>query len=403
VTKAQPTGSGGKGGMRKFSFKILFICVFLPPLCYVFTIQGLEKYLQKYEVTKLNQVLIQNPELLYEGRYTVKEEVDNNIAKYLNESLLTRLGVKIDILVRTKDDRILYPSQFTKNLEGIDKEGEFGSEGLQSLNYVEVAAENFKILNDGLTLSADLEVKRDGLLSISILIFFALLSIFILQRLIKQRVRETEKIEAEQKDMIESFVGQLDETEAKLSEVAAKEYEYLEKIGALNREKKSLSKDIDGLLEEMENLETGLESQRRLKEAMESDVLRLREELDRLKGKVQKPKKKRKIVEFTNKRFKVLYKNLDFTDKAIEGFVSLTEEFQLKAEDVIHKLNEDGSLVSVRRKVFGKGGKMNVLEADFSYSGRIYFQKDSQPLIKIVVIGTKNTQEQDLAYLENLK
>jgi predicted RNase H-like nuclease (RuvC/YqgF family) len=146
-----------------------------------------------------------------------------------------------------------------------------------------------------------------------------------------------------------------------------------------------------------------LESQRRLKEAMESDVLRLREELDRLKGKVQKPKKKRKVVEFTNKRFKVLYKNLDFTDKAIEGFVSLTEEFQLKAEDVIHKLNEDGSLVSVRRKVFRKGGKMNVLEADFSYSGRIYFQKDSQPLIKIVAIGTKNTQEQDLAYLENLK
>jgi hypothetical protein len=92
-----------------------------------------------------------------------------------------------------------------------------------------------------------------------------------------------------------------------------------------------------------------------------------------------------------------------FTERAVEGFNSLTDEFQLKAEELIHRINEDDSTVSVKRKVFGKGGKMNVLEVDFSYSGRIYYQKDSQAKTRILAIGTKTTQDQDLAYLEREK
>jgi hypothetical protein len=86
----------------------------------------------------------------------------------------------------------------------------------------------------------------------------------------------------------------------------------------------------------------------------------------------------------------------------LEGFLCLTDEFQMRAEEVIHKLNEDDSQVQVRRKVFGKGGKTNVLEADFSYSGRIYLRRDSEPKTQIVAIGTKNTQKKDLAFLESV-
>jgi len=38
----------------------------------------------------------------------------------------------------------------------------------------------------------------------------------------------------------------------------------------------------------------------------------------------------------------------------------------------------------------------------FFYSGRIYYQKDSQAKKTIVAVGTKNTQERDLAYLESI-
>ncbi|MBW2102621.1 MAG: hypothetical protein JRH05_08075 [Deltaproteobacteria bacterium] len=46
---------------------------------------------------------------------------------------------------------------------------------------------------------------------------------------------------------------------------------------------------------------------------------------------------------------------------------------------------------------------MNVLEVDFSYSGRLYYQKDTRGRITVLAIGTKNTQEQDLAYLESIR
>ena len=56
-----------------------------------------------------------------------------------------------------------------------------------------------------------------------------------------------------------------------------------------------------------------------------------------------------------------------------------------------------------RRKVFGKGGKRSILQTDFSYSGRIYFQKDTQGKTRVVTIGTKNTQEKDLAFIESVR
>ena len=49
-----------------------------------------------------------------------------------------------------------------------------------------------------------------------------------------------------------------------------------------------------GFLEEMEKLEAGLEQQRHLKESMELEVLDLKDRLNRLQGKFQKPKQKKK-------------------------------------------------------------------------------------------------------------
>ena len=150
----------------------------------------------------------------------------------------------------------------------------------------------------------------------------------------------------------------------------------------------------------MERLEGGLEAQKKIREKREKEVDTLTEEIDKLRSHLNKPKKKKQIIDKKMKRFRVLYKNLVITERAIEGFLSLTDEFQLKAEEIIHRLNENDANIGIRRKVFGKGGKMNILETDFSYSGRIYFQRDSRSKTKIVTIGTKKSQNQDLAFLE---
>jgi hypothetical protein len=75
---------------------------------------------------------------------------------------------------------------------------------------------------------------------------------------------------------------------------------------------------------------------------------------------------------------------------------------KIKGEEIIHKLNEDPSFVSVKRKVFGKKGRATVQEVIFSYKGRLYFRKKKDGQIEILTIGTKNTQAKDLEFLDNL-
>jgi len=386
--------------MKNFPFRLLFVCMFLPPVCYILTIQVLEAYLEKVETSRLNHVLVSDVEALYAGTHTVREEVTRNVAAHLSRGLKYTLGVRTQVLVTTKDGRILYPSNLIKDLKGSDKDTDLHDNSLSSLNYVEVAAENYRILNEGLVLSVSVQIKHNTWLANGILVVYIFLFICIFRKSIEKRIKETEHAEKERDELVRQLSEKLRQTESGLGAVKAKEAFYKEQIAAFREDKETLSKDIDGLLEEIEGLEAGLKDQRELKEDMELEALELREELDRLKGRLEKPKQKEKKLKAVSKRFKVLYKNLVFTDKAVEGFSALTEPFQMKAEEVIHQLNEDDSQVSVRRKVFGKGGKRDILEADFSYSGRIYFQKDPEGRTKILAIGTKNTQKKDLAFLE---
>jgi hypothetical protein len=366
------------------------------------TLNLLEGYLTNRETIKLNEIIIQNPEALYEGRYTVNEEINRNIRQYMSRSFKYKLGVRTHILVKTKDDRILYPAQFQFGRESLD-ETYLSKPYPESLNYPEVASENYKILNEGLTLSIDVRIKHNSWLSNAILVLYIFIALFIIRKFIWRGIEETEAKDKEQQKHIQQLSKNLAQTQSKLIEEKTRENDLVERIRALNRDKKGLSKDVDGLLEEMERLEAGLKDQRRIKEETEVEALRLMEELDQQKEKFEKPKKKKKKIDVTTKRFSVLYRNLAFTERAVEGFMALNDEFQLKAEEVIHKLNERDSQVPVKRKVFGKGGKMNVREVRFAYSGRIYFKQNSQSRTKILTIGTKNTQQRDLSYIESVK
>jgi hypothetical protein len=379
--------------MKNIPYKILFLCILLPPVCYILTIQSLEGYLKKREIARLDVILIQHPDALYEGQYPVREEINRNLGRYLKTSIKTKLGVETTILVKTKEGQILYPPVFG------DQQEDGNENGLKNLNYVEVAAENYRILNAGLMVDVGLKIRYDSWLSGSILIFYILLAGLALQLVVRRGLAATQRKEEEQRERIERLTSQLTHTKGQLEEVIAKESTYLGKIGELNKEKRDLSKDVDGLLEEMEELESGLKHQRANREELENEVGDLRSELDRLKQKGEKRGKKKRTSEKIERRLRLLYKNLEFSDRAISGFASLTPEFQLKGEEIVHQLNENDELISIRRKVFGKGGKMNVLEVDFAYSGRLYFQKNAQSKIHVLAIGTKNSQNQDLAYI----
>jgi len=387
--------------MKNFPFKILFLCIFLPPVCYVLTLDGLERYLGKGETERVQELMVQDQQALYEGRHTIKEDINRNIGRYLTRDFKHKIGIKTEVLVKTRDDRILYPSQTKLDTTSpFQEERGFAETGLESLRYTEVASENYRILNEGLVLDVNLQIGQNTWLSNSILIVYIFLSLVVLQAFVRRGRRQTEKEEEEQKRLIRNLSELVNQAEEKLKEVTTRESEYVERVSALRKDKDELARDVDGLLEELESQEAGLRDQKRIKEEMAGQVAQLKEDLDRL---AQQSRKIKKTVAATRKRFGVLYRNLLFTDRALEGFLSLTDEFQLRAEETIHKLNDDESAITVKRKVFGKGGKMDFLEVTFAYSGRLYYQKDSQARKMIVAIGTKNTQEKDLAYLGSIK
>ena len=113
-------------------------------------------------------------------------------------------------------------------------------------------------------------------------------------------------------------------------------------------------------------------------------------------------KQKAKAFNSTRKRFKALYKNISVNERAISGFIDLTDDMQIKGEEIIHKLNEDPAFVQIKRKVFGKKGRTTVQEVIFAYKGRLYFHKLKDNRIEILTIGTKNTQAKDLEFLNNI-
>ena len=195
--------------MRGFPFRILFVSIFLPPVFYILTLQMLEAYFQKHEVSHLNRVIIQNQDALYEGRYTVKEEIKRNIGEYLRKNFKYGLGIRTGILIKKKDDRILYPSQFKKDLMDSGSGSDFSQFPAESLNYLETAAENYRVLNEGLILSVDVQIKHNTWVANSFLVFYVFLGVFILQRFVKKAIKETERQQFEERSLTQNLSEQV--------------------------------------------------------------------------------------------------------------------------------------------------------------------------------------------------
>lgn len=406
--------------MTYFSFRVLFICIFFPPVLYIFSVQGLEQYLQNKKAKQVQSIIIQDFEAVYSGRYSITEEISTNLERYAREDKLRSLGVITKIVVSTKNGKLLYPQYYEEKDIYFDKKTEFDTGSTELFNYIRIAQENFRILNEGLIVSVDVEVRHNSWLTNSILILYIFSSILILYGYYKKRAREWMVKTEHEQNRIEAISANLTESEKSLQELSQKEQDYISKIQSLTTDREKLKSDIallmdevelqnkksleiDEILDEMERLEEQASKNIALREDKEHEIIQLKEEIDQLEmtGK-QGAKKRKKDIDSIKKRFSVIYKNLNFHDRAIEGYSLLPQDFQLKAEETVHRLNEDDSLVTVKRKVFSKKGKLNIFEAIFSYSGRIYFRKKDNNKMEIVAIGTKNTQEQDIAFMEGI-
>jgi hypothetical protein len=381
--------------MKFFPFRLLILCILLPSVFYIVSLQGISTGLEKKYFSDLTSVYLGDTTVLLQGRVRLRDMVNRNINEYFKQSHALYWGVKPNVLVTTRDNEIIYPSAF-------DTQARISPE-----DTLDIAQENYELLNKGLNLRVDLSLSPVSLAGLSLMALYVLVDIVFLfgiykrglARALREEARKDSKIR-ELRDKERRFAERIKELDTRKGDLESK----VERVKKeLLQEREQASANEDGLLDEIVTLEEQLQKTRLLQKSQRAEIDKLREQIDELSEQpVRKSAKKAKTGDNLEKRMRVLYKHLDIHDKAILGITDMAEDMRIKAEEVILQLNTDPSLVTIKRKVFGKGRKTKVLEVAFGYNGRLYFRHKPGGGIEVLCVGTKNSQAKDLDFLDRV-
>ncbi len=382
--------------MKFFSFKILLLCILLPPLLYIYTVQLLEKELNRRYFDDIEQIYIGDTEPLFRGSLRLKDAIAHNIDTYLKSRRLIRMGAKVEVTVTTRAGRILYPPMFEEE-----------NTTSMVVEPMDIAAENYRLLRQGLLVKVRVTLEYNTLLTNIILALYVLVFGLVLYGYYRRGVHRVRQQELESREEMARLEDAKRNTTRSLESLRAErerltsEFERLQQ--RIEQEKHKASRNEDQMLEEIESLEKRIQENLSMQQAQQDEIDALREQL-RQYEKVRRSEEKQKIraVEAAGKRFRTLYKKLTVNTRAVEGYVELTDDMRIKAEEIIHQLNENPDQVPIKRKVFGKKGMETVLEVIFAYNGRLYFRRRDDQRIEVLVIGTKNTQNRDLGFIKKI-
>jgi len=382
--------------LKFLSLKILILCILLPPVLYIFSVQSVERHLKNRFANEIEDIYLGNTRSLFEGSVRLKDAINRNINRYLQSKALIPLGVKVTITVTSKQNTILYPAVVD------DKDV-----SLLPNDSMQIASDNYKLMNEGLAVNVDLVVEHNTLLTNGILGFYIFASILVLSFYYWRGVKKTREAEMEKDSEIfrlkEIELNRSDNLKALMKDkkILISEIKKIEK--QLKKEKINASKNEEEMIKEIVALEEKINKKIGLLNERQEEIDALKEKIKLFEKEIRKEsKQKTKIYNSTLKRFKTLYKNISIDKRAIIGFIDLTEDMKIKSEEIIHKLNENPKLVPIKRKVFSKKSRGAVQEVIFSYNGRLYFRPTKQGMIEILTIGTKNTQTKDLEYLDSI-
>ncbi|RTZ75660.1 MAG: hypothetical protein DSZ00_01485 [Gammaproteobacteria bacterium] len=382
--------------MKFFSFKILLLCILLPPLLYIYTVQLLEKELNRRYFDDIEQIYIGDTEPLFRGSLPLKDAVAQHIDAYLRGRRLIRMGAKVEVTVTTRSGRILYPPLFEEQ-----------NAPPMVVEPMDIAAENYRLLRQGLLLKVRVTLEYNTLLTNIILALYVLLFGMILYGYYRRGLHRARQQELESREEMARLEDAKRNTTRSLESLRAErqrltaEFDRLQQ--RIEQQKSAASRNEDQMLEEIESLEMRIQENLSMQQAQQEEIDALRERI-RHYEKVRKSEEKQKVraVEAAGKRFRTLYKKLTVHPRAVEGYVELTDDMRIKAEEIVHQLNENPEQVPIKRKVFGRKGMETVLEVIFAYNGRLYFRRRDDQRIEVLVIGTKNTQNRDLGFIKKI-
>jgi len=382
--------------MRSFPFKILILSLLLPPFLYFLSVHYVEQRLKVIYLEEVKDVYIGDTPSLFDGTVSIKDAVDKNITRYLQSKWPLKWGLKLNVVVTTKQGKILFPAIF-----GSPKES------LTPKDPMRVASENYRLLNEGLIVHIGIELEHGKPVSILILFTYIGLALLLLYFFTRRAINNTKKAEIEKAMMIDRLLEREKRSTAVLKTLGMKRIElknrYNEIKKELEDEKIKASKNEDGMIEEIVALEEEINRNIDLQQEQQKEIDELKEKIQKSEGEEAKGQEKSlKGTASVKRRFNTLYKNILINKKAISGFINLPEDMKIKCEEVIHQLNENPDYVTIRRKVFSKKSRETVLEVLFAYRGRLYFRTSRDQHVEILTIGTKNTQLKDLEFIDRL-
>lgn len=217
-----------------------------------------------------------------------------------------------------------------------------------------------------------------------------------------------------------SIEHELDRVRRRLEEVEPADEIHREEIRALQNERSALAQKLlvlearERALREEAVKASALDSERRtleelLDEAMrdvakrDAEITQLEQRLKRAAKETPSTGGRARESDHVARRLRTLYKNLEIDDRAIDDLVALRDaDMQLKAEEALKRLSDETDTAAVRRKVGGLPPQLSIFELGFGGKGRIYYQKGDVRRFRILTVGAKNSQKQDLEYLSRL-
>jgi hypothetical protein len=377
--------------MKFFPVKTMILCLILPPVIYISGLNLINNKLEKTYIKKIKNIILLNTESILEGYIEIENAVSQNLEDFKKNDLLIKNSViDIETTVSSSSGKILYPS-YTK-LDNKIFTNIFTSSD-------EIAKRNYSILSKGL--NTEVSAELSGKSKIFLISFLTCLSVIIFFSIYYRASKKAEKFHSSFIQKIDSLKKEENNYRKILNELKNEKNYLFEQINKLNKNYNKTKINEEEMFEEIISLEEKLHSYIEFKKNKQEEIKELKKKLEDFEQ--FKTHKRKKNSDFMVKRFETIYKNITMSKKSLEGFSELEEDLKIKAEEMIHLLNESPEKAVIKRKVFsGKKNRNPSFEVIFGYSGRLYFSRSKDNKIEILTIGTKKTQHKDLDYLQNV-
>ena len=392
------------------SFRVVYGSVFAFALLYIFSVEAAESLLHRHFESAVVRAVNVSP---VDG--PVQIQIQNRVSELLVNSPWVALGgVRVSVTVLGADGQTPLYLGGTRVVHGPPAPN-LEAAVLEAMELLPPITDVF------------VSVAHGSVLSTSILVLYAALLLQGLYLHNRSLVRlEQEQIAAavatrdraaERARSIEAELGQVRE---RMRALEPADSPGTAEIRQLEAERESLRRQLRQLAEREAELLVGAERTHELEEERQTleelldealeDVGQKENEIHQLQDRLKSAAKasgsskgKSREGDRIAKRLRTLYKGLEVDDRAIADLAALGDEsLKLRAEEGLKRLADDPESAAVRRKVGGLPPQLAIYELGFAGKGRVYFTRIEAGRYRILAIGGKATQKQDLEYLSRL-